>query len=494
MFHRPSKDYVDRRRAAFPTRARIAAKLAATEAVKKESTEHQESTNPVAKRKRAQQDEGDELRDNATEVKSAVTADSARALADNLSSQRKKADVTKPCKYYSTGGSCSKGVKCRFVHDDAARQVAIRERAINQGHLTIAQRFARNDDDKDSMSILKVLDSLMASGRLQQDSQSGFVIESGTNTVANNDVVESGIRIKTESVTTVDDASTSKDATVKSSQDDSAQQAAATELSFHREIMPTAEYGPNGQLWLRSKGRRLGADSTETAGSPPVNSAQDSETKSDAGAVTNEESQESIGTAVSSAHHDQQTQSSKSSEDKKPAHAEKPTSSTGYRVRLVSPVPEHQPRAQKPRSQRTSHSEQPANQRGAHHFGRRGQHSSGNRHNRGGFADGHHASQPPVDRTYQPSPWSLPQPPLPPYHGYVPQHHPPASTSSQPHRVSYRQSQLPPPPTGQAHALPDRPPNPLLPPPPSGATPSLYQNLRGYGNPAKPDRSDRDRR
>lgn len=118
------------------------------------------------KRKREQGDEGDEMRD--------PSEDSSDDEPEVMSSRTKtvptpppsanKADITRHCKYYSTGGTCGKKGKCRFVHDPQAREAAIKEREANNGRLTIQQRLILNDKEQEDLAILQSIQYLRDKG------------------------------------------------------------------------------------------------------------------------------------------------------------------------------------------------------------------------------------------------------------------------------------------------------------------------------------------
>lgn len=78
----------------------------------------------------------------------------------------KKADPTKHCKYYSTGGTCGKRGKCRFVHDPAVREAALREREMNGGRMTLQQRLTLNDKEQEDLTIVETLKVLQDKGIL----------------------------------------------------------------------------------------------------------------------------------------------------------------------------------------------------------------------------------------------------------------------------------------------------------------------------------------
>jgi hypothetical protein len=117
------------------------------------------------KRKREQGDEGDEMRDPSEESddeKPEVM--SSRVQAAPPPPPAKKADVSRHCKYYSTGGTCGKKGKCRFVHDPEVREAAIKEREANNGRLTIQQRLILNDKEQEDLSVLQSIQYLRQKG------------------------------------------------------------------------------------------------------------------------------------------------------------------------------------------------------------------------------------------------------------------------------------------------------------------------------------------
>ncbi|CAK7270293.1 hypothetical protein SEPCBS57363_004030 [Sporothrix epigloea] len=141
------------------------------------------------KRKREQQDEGDEMRDvddagadsdaslNSddeapetepihSETSAVAAAASAAAAKGGKSPGGRKADPTKHCKYYSTGGTCGKKGKCRFVHDPAVREAALQERERNGGRITLKQRLVLNDKEQEDLTIIKTLQYLKEKGMM----------------------------------------------------------------------------------------------------------------------------------------------------------------------------------------------------------------------------------------------------------------------------------------------------------------------------------------
>lgn len=120
------------------------------------------------KRKREQGDEGDEMRESSAAESSEddkpeeISSKSPKVPA--LPPPAKKADISKHCKYYSTGGSCGKKGKCRFRHDPEVREAAIKEREANNGRLTIQQRLILNDKDQEDLTVLQSIQYLRQKG------------------------------------------------------------------------------------------------------------------------------------------------------------------------------------------------------------------------------------------------------------------------------------------------------------------------------------------
>lgn len=81
----------------------------------------------------------------------------------------KKADVSRHCKYYATGGTCGKQGKCRFVHDPEVREAAIKEREANNGRLTIQQRLILNDKEQEDLTVLQSIQYLREKGIMSLD-------------------------------------------------------------------------------------------------------------------------------------------------------------------------------------------------------------------------------------------------------------------------------------------------------------------------------------
>jgi hypothetical protein len=128
------------------------------------------------KRKREQQDEGDEMRNIDLGSSSGDSSDddkpevmSSRQDSNNLPPPPRKADPTKHCKYYSTGGNCGKRGKCRFVHDSAVREAALREQERNGGRMTLQQRLILNDKGQEDLTIVQTLKYLHDRGLIKKE-------------------------------------------------------------------------------------------------------------------------------------------------------------------------------------------------------------------------------------------------------------------------------------------------------------------------------------
>lgn len=172
--------FLAERRKNYPTKARVEAKKAAELARRDEdkaaSLERQADrlrrqlrrVESSIKRKREQGDEGDEMRDS-TEGESDEKPEvmSSRPDADEPAPPAAKADVTRHCKYYSTGGTCGKKGKCRFVHDPEAREAAMKEREANHGRMTIQQRLTLNDKEQEDLTVLQSIQYLRAKGLME---------------------------------------------------------------------------------------------------------------------------------------------------------------------------------------------------------------------------------------------------------------------------------------------------------------------------------------
>ncbi|KAL0936468.1 nuclear fragile x mental retardation-interacting protein 1 [Colletotrichum truncatum] len=182
--------YIAERKKRFPTAARVKAKKSAevangssdkfAAALEKEENlasklrKQLEKVESSIKRKREQQDEGDEMRDSSpidlkSEDDEPEVVSSRVQQAPPPPPPAKKADVTKHCKYYSTGGTCGKKGKCRFVHDPAVREAAIKEREANNGQLTIQQRLILNDKDQEDLTVLQSIQYLREKGLMKDE-------------------------------------------------------------------------------------------------------------------------------------------------------------------------------------------------------------------------------------------------------------------------------------------------------------------------------------
>lgn len=182
--------FIAERKKKFPTRARIEARKAAELARKeedkaasleKEADRLRKQLRRVEfsiKRKREQGDEGDEMRepsDDSSDDEPEVMSSRTQTAPPLSSSSAKKADITRHCKYYSTGGTCGKKGKCRFVHDPQAREAAIKEREANNGRLTIQQRLILNDKEQEDLAILQSIQYLREKGLMNTAGASAAV-------------------------------------------------------------------------------------------------------------------------------------------------------------------------------------------------------------------------------------------------------------------------------------------------------------------------------
>ena len=139
----------------------------------------QESMLGGSKRKRENGDEGDDARGQVSDEGSDGSSDSesedskpetasSRQNAPYRTSQPSKAQLQRHCKYFSTGGTCGKKVKCRFVHDQEVRNQALRDKDANGGKMTLAQRLILNDTAKDDLTILKSIKYLKEKGLMSE--------------------------------------------------------------------------------------------------------------------------------------------------------------------------------------------------------------------------------------------------------------------------------------------------------------------------------------
>lgn len=170
--------FLAERRKNYPTKARIEAKKAAELARRDEdkaaSLEKQadrlrrqlRKVESSIKRKREQGDEGDEMRDSSEGESDDERPEVMSSRPDDAEPpvSAAKADVTRHCKYYSTGGTCGKKGKCRFVHDPEAREAAMKEREANDGRMTIQQRLTLNDKEQEDLTVLQSIQYLREKG------------------------------------------------------------------------------------------------------------------------------------------------------------------------------------------------------------------------------------------------------------------------------------------------------------------------------------------
>lgn len=200
--------FLAERRKNYPTKARADAKKAAAQAQKKEdkaaSLEKEadklrrqlRKVESSIKRKREQGDEGDEMRgasddssdDEPPEALSTKASSTTIPSRPFPSAAGKKADVTRHCKYYSTGGTCGKKGKCRFVHDPEIREAAIKEREANNGRLTIQQRLILNDKEQEDLTVLQSIQYLRQKGIMSEAMAASAAALHDSKTNGNDDV------------------------------------------------------------------------------------------------------------------------------------------------------------------------------------------------------------------------------------------------------------------------------------------------------------------
>lgn len=185
--------FVAERKKKFPTRARVEAKKAAELAqreedkaasLEKEADRLRKQLRRVEfsiKRKREQGDEGDEMRDPSEDSSDdePEVMSSRTQTAPPPPTPANKADISRHCKYYSTGGTCGKKGKCRFVHDPQAREAAIKEREANNGRLTIQQRLILNDKEQEDLAILQSIQYLREKGLMNAAGASAGALADG---------------------------------------------------------------------------------------------------------------------------------------------------------------------------------------------------------------------------------------------------------------------------------------------------------------------------
>lgn len=113
----------------------------------------------------ASDDSSDDEPPEALSTKASSTTIPSRPLP---AAGGKKADVTRHCKYFSTGGTCGKKGKCRFVHDVEIREAAIKEREANNGRMTIQQRLILNDKEQEDLAVLRSIQYLRQKGIMSE--------------------------------------------------------------------------------------------------------------------------------------------------------------------------------------------------------------------------------------------------------------------------------------------------------------------------------------
>ena len=188
--------WIAERKANWPSKAKIAAQEAAAKEKKAEAKVADEKAAELMKeeqmaaklrqklakldnrikRKREQQDEGDEMRQSAPSSPSTISKSddekpevlTSRPDETIVPPVARKADQSKHCKYYSTGGNCGKRGKCRFVHDPNEREKALRERELNGGKMTLQQRLLLNDKEQEDLYIVQTLKYLQDKGAYQK--------------------------------------------------------------------------------------------------------------------------------------------------------------------------------------------------------------------------------------------------------------------------------------------------------------------------------------
>lgn len=126
------------------------------------------------KRKREAGDEGEVSDSDDDSSNSEPETQTSRSTAPIRVQPAPKAQLQRHCKYFSTGGTCGKKGKCRFVHDQAVRDQALRDKEANGGKMTLAQRLILNDTAKDDLTILKSIKYLKEKG-LMSDHNSGII-------------------------------------------------------------------------------------------------------------------------------------------------------------------------------------------------------------------------------------------------------------------------------------------------------------------------------
>lgn len=124
--------------------------------------------------------ETDSDSDDSSEYTNATDSDdgpetqtSCQNAASLVPPPSKKTILERQCKYFSTGGTCGKKGKCRFIHDPAVREEAIKEKERNGGRITLAQRLLQNEKEKDDLTVIKSIKYLWDKGFLKEPEPSG---------------------------------------------------------------------------------------------------------------------------------------------------------------------------------------------------------------------------------------------------------------------------------------------------------------------------------
>jgi hypothetical protein len=140
------------------------------------------------KRKRENGDEGDDDRGQVSDEDSDSSSSGSDTKPEVMTSRStapvqapppQKAQLQRHCKYFSTGGTCGKKGKCRFVHDQEVRNQALKDKEANGGKMTLAQRLILNDTAKDDLTILKSIKYLKEKGLMSDPSASAPKSENG---------------------------------------------------------------------------------------------------------------------------------------------------------------------------------------------------------------------------------------------------------------------------------------------------------------------------
>jgi hypothetical protein len=100
------------------------------------------------------------------------TATSRRTAPTKAPPSGKKNMLDRNCKYFSTGGTCGKMGKCRFVHDQAVRDAALREQGLAGSRPTLYQRLVEAEQKLDDLSVVKAVQNLHKQGELAENEPS----------------------------------------------------------------------------------------------------------------------------------------------------------------------------------------------------------------------------------------------------------------------------------------------------------------------------------